>query len=61
MSRFHPRRGAMNKDELKGKAENLKGRMKDAAGALREKVGKAERKVSEELDREKTGEETDDE
>jgi uncharacterized protein YjbJ (UPF0337 family) len=24
----------MNKDELKGKAENLKGRVKDAAGSL---------------------------
>ena len=27
--------GAMNKDELKGKAENLKGRVKEATGALR--------------------------
>jgi uncharacterized protein YjbJ (UPF0337 family) len=30
----------MNKDELKGKAENLKGRFKDAAGSLTGDKGK---------------------
>jgi uncharacterized protein YjbJ (UPF0337 family) len=34
MSKFLPKEAAMNKDELKGKAENLKGRVKEAFGSV---------------------------